>query len=291
MNLVVALIARISRLSLLLALVAIGALMLTRYAPGYFSDVRELDAQHSQTTRISLDAQKRTDRSALQMMHAAGQDLLRGNLGQSRQYGVPVTELLKPRLLVTASLVLRGMTAGFLLAFALALPLSAARAPSSRAAIGAACALLLAIPIGALATFFLLADTGGPVLALAILTGARDFKFLYRLVAEAWRMPCLLHARAQGISVTRIAFFHLLPSLWLQLTALATFSFVMALSAAVPVEVLFDTPGIGQLAWNAAMNRDSPVLLAVTLGMAFAVGLPSLFAGSASGQAQLFEAA
>ena len=39
------------------------------------------------------------------------------------------------------------------------------------------------------------------------------------------------------------------------------------------------------------MNRDSPVLLAITLGMAFAVGLPGLFVGPASRRAHLLEAA
>jgi peptide/nickel transport system permease protein len=37
------------------------------------------------------------------------------------------------------------------------------------------------------------------------------------------------------------------------------------------VEVIFSLPGLGQLAWSAAMNRDLPVLLAVTIIMAIAV--------------------
>jgi peptide/nickel transport system permease protein len=56
-------------------------------------------------------------------------------------------------------------------------------------------------------------------------------------------------------------------------------SLVTALSALVPVEVLFDVPGLGQLAWNAAMNRDLPVLLAVTLLMALAVTSSGMLSG------------
>jgi len=37
------------------------------------------------------------------------------------------------------------------------------------------------------------------------------------------------------------------------------------------VEVVFNIPGIGQLAWNAALNRDLPVLLAVTILMSLSV--------------------
>jgi peptide/nickel transport system permease protein len=57
-------------------------------------------------------------------------------------------------------------------------------------------------------------------------------------------------------------------------------SFVLALSAVVPIEVVFDVPGLGQLAWNAAMNRDLPVLLAVTLLLAAGVGIAALSADS-----------
>jgi peptide/nickel transport system permease protein len=42
------------------------------------------------------------------------------------------------------------------------------------------------------------------------------------------------------------------------------------------VEVIFNVPGVGQLAWNAAMNRDLPVLLAVTMIMAIAVTLAGM---------------
>jgi ABC-type dipeptide/oligopeptide/nickel transport system permease component len=42
----------------------------------------------------------------------------------------------------------------------------------------------------------------------------------------------------------------------------------MALGAMVPVEALCDSPGVGQLVWQAAMARDLPVLVNVTLLLA-----------------------
>jgi peptide/nickel transport system permease protein len=66
---------------------------------------------------------------------------------------------------------------------------------------------------------------------------------------------------------------YIAPSLAPQLGALASLSIVTALSALVPVEVIFNLPGVGQLAWNAALNRDLPVLLAVMILMALAVTL------------------
>jgi len=141
--------------------------------------------------------------------------------------------------------------------------------------------LLLAVPTAAMATICLVAGSGGPVLVMTLLLAARDFKFLDRLLRNAWLDPHLLQARAQGLATRRLVLAHILPSIKHQLLALATLSIVTALSALVPVEVIFSVPGLGQLAWNAAMNRDLPVLLAVTMIMAIAV----TFSGMASDRA------
>jgi len=127
-----------------------------------------------------------------------------------------------------------------------------------------------------MATLCLLAGTGGPVLVMALLLAARDFKFLQRTLRKAWLAPHVLQARAQGVVTWRILLAHLLPGIAPQLSALATLSIVTALSAVVPVEVIFNVPGLGQLAWSAAMNRDLPVLLAITMIMALAVTLAGM---------------
>ena len=106
---------------------------------------------------------------------------------------------------------------------------------------------------------------------MALLLAARDFKFLHRILRRAWLDPHVLHARAQGIPTRRLLSAHVLPAITPQLAALAPLSIVTALSALVPVEVIFNVQGLGQLAWNAALNRDLPVLLAATLVMALAV--------------------
>jgi peptide/nickel transport system permease protein len=129
-----------------------------------------------------------------------------------------------------------------------------------------------------MATICLLAGSGGPVLVMTLLLAARDFKFLDRILRKAWRDPHVLQARAQGIPTLRLVVAHIFPNILPQLFALATLSLVTALSTLVPVEVIFSVSGIGQLAWNAAMNRDLPVLLAITMIMAVAV----TFAGMTS---------
>jgi len=262
---------QLGRTVLLIALVAAGTLTLVRYAPGYFTDTREMDAQYAGSVRAEIDARRVSDRSAAAMAQRIARGWLHGELGMSRQYRVPVGELIRPRLLVTMRLLGKSLLLGWLTAVAGALLLSARRERGGEAWVAAGSALLLAVPIGALSTIFLLTNTGGPALAVGLLLAARDFKFLYRLLRCQWREPHLLFARSQGIPLRSLVLAYLLRPLWPQLASLASMSFVVALSMSVPAEVLFDVPGVGQLAWTAATNRDLPLLLAVTLLMAAAV--------------------
>jgi len=88
------------------------------------------------------------------------------------------------------------------------------------------------------------------------------------------------------MTTVRLIYAHILPSISSQMLALAALSIVTGLSAVVPVEVIFSMPGLGQLAWGAAMNRDLPVLLGVTMIMAVAVtvaGMPGDRAGQWQG--------
>ncbi len=267
----------VARAFALMLLVMIGATLLVRLAPGYLSDAREMDARYGNTVRAELAQEDAQSRSLTQMLAREMGGWLRGNAGVSRQFGVPVGQLIRPRLVVTGALLLRSLLLGW------ALALSAALVSSTRRKSGvvwqAPSTLLLAIPTAAMATLCLLAGSGGPVMVMAMLIAARDFKFLYRILRQAWLEPHLLHARAQGIPMRRLLAVHLAPSIASQLGALAGLSMVIALSALVPVEVLLDVPGLGQLAWNAAMNRDLPVLLAVTLLMALAVTASGILSG------------
>jgi peptide/nickel transport system permease protein len=253
----------------IVVLVMIGSTVLVRFAPGYLSDAREMDSRYAHQARAELSAEAARSHSVTQMVITEIAGITRGNPGISRQFDVPVLELIRPRLAVTGELLLRSLLLGWALAVCASLIASAGREPSMLWHTPAT--LLLAVPTAAMATLCLLAGSGGPVLVMALLIAARDFKFLQRMLRKAWLEPHLLHARAQGIRPRRLLVAHLFPGFANQLAALASLSIVTALSALVPVEVLFNVPGLGQLAWNAALNRDLPVLLAVTLTMAVAV--------------------
>src|SRR6202034_160228 len=153
-------------------------------------------------------------------------------------FDAPVSSLLHERIRTTARLLVGAILTGWLIALLLALPLSLRRGSSGEIWIALPIALLLAIPAGAMATACLLANTGGPMLVLAAIIAVRDFKMVYSLLRQISSAPQLLYARAQGFTTARIVREHLLPSLPGELLALAMTSFVLALSAIVPIEVV-----------------------------------------------------
>jgi peptide/nickel transport system permease protein len=230
-----------------------------------------MDSRYATEARSELSAEASRSHSIPQMLLSEIGGSLRGDFGMSRQFEVPVSELIRPRLVVSGGLLLRGIALAWIGALCAALLSSSGRNPSILRQ--APATVLLAIPTAALATFCLLADNGGPVLVMALLLAARDFKFLDHALRKAWLEPHVLQARAQGIGTLRLVVAHIAPALAPQLGALASLSIVTALSALVPVEVIFNLPGLGQLAWNAALNRDLPVLLAVMILMALGVTL------------------
>jgi peptide/nickel transport system permease protein len=273
------------RTLLLLFFAAGGTILLVRFAPGFFSDTREMDAEYAQAARAEIQEensrQQFIGRIAIQEMNS----WLNGDFGLSRQYHVPVAQLIGARVRVSALLLAEGIFHGWLLAICAALPISALRK-------GAALwrlpfTILLSIPTAAMATACILADAGGPVLVLSLLIAAREFNFLRSLLEGAWRSPHLLQGRAQGMSPRALMTLHILPNIAPQLCALTTLSIVTALGALVPIEVIFTVPGVGQLAWSAVLNRDLPVLVAVSLLMACVVG----FAGMLSTHTVTLEAA
>ena len=267
---------RLGRAFLLLVLVMAGTILLVRVAPGYFVEASEMDSIHGESARARESQAQLREGSVLKSVGHTAVALMHGDLGDSRQYGLPVSTLLRPRLAVTGRLLASGILAGWLLAIAGATLATSGR--RQRVLPGALFTVLLAIPTAAMATICLVSERGGPVVVLALVVAARDYPFLKRLLREAWTSPAVLYAHAGGLSSWRIGWVHVGASVLPQLRALATLSLVTALSALLPVEVLFDLPGVAQLAWNAAGNRDLPVLLAVTLLMAGTVAAAAALA-------------
>lgn len=285
MSLPKTIVTRVGRTLLLMLFAAGGTILLVRFAPGFFSDSREMNARYVQAARLELQSEDGQQQPVNQIAMEEMKSWLRGDFGESRQYHVPVAELIGARVRVSALLLARGICCGWLIAICAALPVSSLR--KGGVLLGLPFTVLLAVPTAAMATGCILAEAGGPVLVLSLLIAAREFKFLRSLFEGAWRSTHLLQGRAQGLTSWALVRTHILPNATSQLWALATLSIVTALGALVPLEVIFTVPGVGQLAWSAVMNRDLPVLVAVSLLMACVVG----FAGMLSTRDLPMEAA
>jgi peptide/nickel transport system permease protein len=120
------------------------------------------------------------------------------------------------------------------------------------------------MPAAVLAILFVIARAPGR-LVLGLIVFPKIFRYARSLLVRSAAMPHVLTARAKGAGTLRILFWHILPVAAPQLLALAGVSVSLAFAAAIPVEALCDLPGIGQLAWKAALGRDLELLVNLTM--------------------------
>jgi peptide/nickel transport system permease protein len=259
---------RIARHGLtILATVFIGGLLsaaLVRFAPGFDADEAELDP-HLNSESLQALRQTRVEQHNLVRFYLHSvQRAVHGDLGTSISLGQPVTGLLRDRVPLT----LRLVGVGFLLSWAtvLALSLSAAwlRAFAYDTFATILSGTLLCIPAAVLALLSVLWNVPG-ALAIALIIAPHDYRYARNLLAKAYSLPHIVTARAKGLSELRILFWHVVPVVGPQLLAVAGISVSLAVGAAIPVEALCGLAGVGQLAWQAALARDLPLLMNITI--------------------------
>ena len=249
----------------LAATVLLGGILtaaLVRNGPGFDGDERLMDVRLGAQSRTRIETERAADHNVPRFYFRHVTAMMRGDWGMSESLHAPVAELVRARLPVTAEVMGIGLAGGWLLAFALAL--AATRwAWWSRIAGGMSVAML-SVPSAALAVVIF--ATGGPTRGIiALVLFPRLFDYLRNLLADGYAQPHVVTARAKGLGGIRILIRHVLPVCAPQLLALAGVSASMAFGAAIPVETLCDLPGIGQLAWKAALARDLPVLVSLTM--------------------------
>ena len=266
----------LGRLLLSLAItVLIGGFLtaaLVRLSPGFGVDEHELDPTRDAAALRAREAARPEQDNffVYSVRHTAA--LFRGDLGISRNWNRPVAGLLRERWPVTARLMGVGILGGWALAFAFALPGAIYPARIWNTIAGGLSGLLLCVPSAALALLIFLYS--GPVRAvMALAVFPRVFQYLQNVLAQAAAQPHVMAARARGIGRGRILLWHIVPVAAPQILALAGVSVSMAFGAAVAVEVVCDFPGIGQLAWKAALARDLPLLVTLTMLVTLATQL------------------
>jgi peptide/nickel transport system permease protein len=206
---------------------------------------------------------------------------VRGDFGISTSLQQPVGMLIAARAPATFQLIAYGLLGGWIgglcLGFAAALrPLSPVPLFTELLS-----SFFLCFPAAVLALMLFLA--GGPASAvIAAAVFPKVYSYSRTLLAESLALPQVLAATARGISRTRILALYVIPPAITPMVALMGVSLTIAFGAAIPVEVICDIPGLGQLAWKAAIARDLPLLAAMTL---IVTGM-TLTANSAAGVAK-----
>ena len=238
--------------------------LMLRFSPGFLVDERELDPRLNQASRDAIEKERGAGRSVASLYgERLERMLLHADLGVSPSLNRPISQLLRERAPVTLKLMAIGLGGGWSLALALALPCVMWKSRVYRGFAGMLHQALMCLPAAALALIFF--NFGGPIqLLVALAVCPRVFEYVRNLLADAYSQPHILTARAKGLRNLPILLRHVLPFAAPQMMALAGVSVSIAFGAAIPIEVLCDFAGIGQLAWKAAMARDLPLLITIT---------------------------
>jgi peptide/nickel transport system permease protein len=244
--------------------------LLVRYSPGALVDERELDPRLKGDSIAALRAGRAADLSLggalLQYLkHAA-----RGDLGFSTSNNAPIVDLLKQSAPVTFREVGVGLAGAWLLGLGAGIGVARFRRNAFvDLSSGGLAAVLLSLP-AALVAYFCLSAGAAATTVLVLVLAPRVFRFSRNLLIQAYESPHVDMARARGVGEWRILAAHVLPSAAPQLFALVAASLSMAVGAAIPIEAICDTAGLGRLAWHAAMSRDLLLLVNLTMLIALA---------------------
>ena len=255
------------RVGIRLPMVLFLTSLLVCLAPGFDSDERQIDARLSTESIESLRQSRAEDRNPLQAYVRFLRGAFHGDFGYSSTFNRPVSELLSERYPATFRAVgigaLTGWAAAALLASCVTLFPSVALRGSTTSLAG----LLLCVP-SALLGFVAIVVQSSVAAAMSCVVFSRVFLQINTLFDKASAQPHVMAAEAMGLRRGALFRWHIVGASRPQMIAIAASSISIALGAAVPLEVICDSPGLGQLAWKATLGRDLSVLLSVTLMIA-----------------------
>jgi peptide/nickel transport system permease protein len=244
-------------------------------------------------TLAALRAAMGLDRPAIVRYAAWIGGALTGDFGQSYTYGVPVSQLIGERLVVTVPLALLAVT----ISTAIAIPLGVAAAEQQDratdygvAAFVQVCVTLPNFWIGLLlilvfATTLGWLPAGGfpgwsakplgslealvlPAFALALPQAGILTRVTRTAVLDIMHEDFMRTAIAKGLTRSAAMWRHALPNALVPIATLLGLQFTFLVAGAVLVENVFSLPGLGRLAYQALAQRDIVVMQAVVLLLA-----------------------
>lgn len=248
-------------------LVLLGGLLsatFVRLAPGADADEHELDPSLSAESVRVLRQSHAGEKNIFSFYGSYLRGAIHGDLGISHALGQPVKNLLRERWPVTARLTGLGLLLAWIFASALSFTTCLWPRPAYEAFGITLSGAFLCIPAAVLALLSVILNAPG-YLAIALIVFPKIYRYSRNLLAKAYSLPHITAARARGLSELRILAYHALPVAGPQMIALAGVTISIAVGASIPIESLCGLPGIGQLAWQAALSRDLPLLVNLTV--------------------------
>ncbi|NCB04025.1 MAG: ABC transporter permease [Clostridia bacterium] len=112
-----------------------------------------------------------------------------------------------------------------------------------------------------------------PMITLGIPYAGSQLRMTRSTMLETIRQDYVRTARAKGVPEGTIIFKHALRNALLPIITITATSFGGLLGGAVITETVFSIPGLGTLIVTAIRQRDTPVVLAATIFLAFMFGL------------------
>jgi peptide/nickel transport system permease protein len=256
------------RLVAVMLMASFAGAMLIRIAPGFSSDDQELNSGLSAQSLQAIRREKLANANIPRFYAHYIASLVKGDLGISHSLNQPVKDLLRERLPVTLANLAFALTAGWLLGLALAVASQIWNIRALSVLANGLSGTFLSTPSAALALVFLLLQWP-PAFAAALLVFPKIYRYTQNLLQQSGEMPHVLTARAKGAGPWRVLAWHVAPIALPQLIALVGVSVSIGIGVLLPIEVVSDVPGIGQLAWQAAQSRDLPLLVNLTMVVSF----------------------
>ncbi len=236
-------------------------------------------AQVSEAVKDGIRAELGLDRPPLEQYLSFIGQLARGDLGESYQLRMPVTEVIGRQLGSTLQLAVLALVIAALLALAVALP---ARGPVARSVAAGVELVVLSSPVFWIGLLLLSVFAFGlgwfpvsgarnpatvvlPAVTLALPVAALLSQVLRDGLVQAERMPFAETVRARGASSSWFTLRHGLRHGAASAITLAAYLTGSVLGGAVLVETVFARAGLGRVTLAAITNRDLPVITGIIL--------------------------
>ncbi len=280
-----------------LAIVAVGGFLLLEAAPGDAVDAYVAGMGGADAAQIAaLRAQWGLDAGPAARLWAYLGALAHGELGWSVAFNRPVTAVVGER--IGNTLLLMGLAMGLAVALGSAIGIACGARPGSLRdrLLSAAAIMLYAVPgfwlalvlivvfavdlrwlpVGGMETaasglsgWARAADVGRhmvlPVASLGMVYMALYLRLMRDGMAALWEQDFVRAARARGMPRGRLVLRHVARNALLPVVTMLGLQSAGMLGGSVVVESVFSIPGLGRLAYEAVLKRDTPLLLGVML--------------------------